>query len=46
MERDFVLLPLLDIDTELQLNGQSLKDLDIVKQSTLTVLDRTNWANI
>ena len=46
MERDFVLLPLLDIDTELQLNGQLLKDLDIVKQSTLTVLDRTNWANI
>src|SRR5690606_4245459 len=46
MERDFVLLPLLDIDTELQLNGQSLKDLDIVKQSTLTVLDRTNWSNI
>ena len=46
MERDFVLLPLLDLDTELQLNGQSLKDLDIVKQSTLTVLDRTNWANI
>ena len=46
MERDFVLLPLLDIDTELQLNGQSLKDLDIVKQSTLMVLDRTNWANI
>lgn len=46
MERDFVLLPLLDLDTELQLNGQSLKDLDIVKQSTLMVLDRTNWANI
>lgn len=46
MERDFVLLPLLDLDTELQLNGQSLKDLDIVKQSTLTVLDHTNWANI
>jgi len=46
MERDFVLLPLLDLDAELQLNGQPLKDLNIVKQSTLTVLDRTNWANI
>ncbi|MFV5490444.1 2-amino-4-hydroxy-6-hydroxymethyldihydropteridine diphosphokinase [Acinetobacter sp. ASP199] len=46
MERDFVLLPLLDLDTELQLNGQALKDLNIVKQSTLTILDRTNWANI
>ncbi|ATO18680.1 2-amino-4-hydroxy-6-hydroxymethyldihydropteridine diphosphokinase [Acinetobacter sp. LoGeW2-3] len=46
LERDFVLLPLLDLDAELQLNGQSLKNLDIVKQSTLTVLDRTNWANL
>ena len=46
LERDFVLVPLLDIDANLQLNGNTLKDLDIVKQSTLTVFDRTNWANI
>ncbi|KGT46956.1 2-amino-4-hydroxy-6-hydroxymethyldihydropteridine diphosphokinase [Acinetobacter sp. HR7] len=46
LERDFVLLPLLDLNADFQLNGQALKHLDIVKQSTLTVLDRTNWANL
>ena len=46
LERDFVLIPLLDIDAEIQVHATSLKDLDIVKQSTLTVLDDTNWANI
>lgn len=46
LERDFVLLPLLDLNAEMQLNGKTLKNLDIVKQSTLTVLDRTNWANL
>ena len=46
LERDFVLVPLLDIDDNLQLDGNTLKDLDIVKQSTLTVFDHTNWANI
>src|SRR5690606_1432744 len=45
LERDFVLIPLLDIDAEIQVHATSLKDLDIVKQSTLTVLDDTNWAN-
>lgn len=44
LERDFVLLPLLDLDADLQLNGQSLKDLEIVKQSNLTVLADANWA--
>src|SRR5690606_11026992 len=46
LERDYVLIPLLDIDSEIQVNGKFLKDLDIVKQSTLTVLDDSNWANI
>lgn len=46
LERDFVLLPLLDIDPDLTLGGQALKDLDIVQQSTLSILDSTNWANI
>lgn len=46
LERDFVLIPLLDIDPEMQVHGHRLKDLDIVKQSTLAVLDDSNWANI
>ena len=46
LERDFVLVPLLDIDADLKLDGQALKDLEIVKQSTLSILDSTNWANI
>lgn len=46
LERDFVLIPLLDIDPEIQVHGHRLKDRDIVKQSTLTVLDDSNWANI
>ena len=46
LERDFVLIPLLDIDPEIQVHGHRLKDLDIVKQSTLSVLDDSNWANI
>ena len=46
LERDFVLLPLLDIDPEIQVHGHRLKDLDIVTQSTLAVLDDSNWANI
>lgn len=46
LERDFVLIPLLDIEPELQVYGHRLKDLDIVKQSTLAVLDDSNWANI
>ncbi|MDM1322894.1 2-amino-4-hydroxy-6-hydroxymethyldihydropteridine diphosphokinase [Acinetobacter pseudolwoffii] len=46
LERDFVLIPLLDIDPEIQIKATSLKDLDIVKQSKLKVLDDGNWANI
>ncbi|MCX2638029.1 2-amino-4-hydroxy-6-hydroxymethyldihydropteridine diphosphokinase, partial [Klebsiella pneumoniae] len=46
LQRDFVLIPLLDIDPEIQVHGHKLKDLDIVKQSTLAVLDDSNWANI
>lgn len=46
LERDFVLIPLLDIDTEFSLNGQLIKDLDIVKQSTLSIFDDLNWAHI
>ena len=46
LERDFVLIPLLDIDPEIRVHGHRLKDLDIVTQSTLAVLDDSNWANI
>lgn len=46
MERDFVLIPLLDLDAALQLKGQLLKDLPILKHPSLDVLDAGNWAKI
>ncbi|WP_109440430.1 2-amino-4-hydroxy-6-hydroxymethyldihydropteridine diphosphokinase [Acinetobacter haemolyticus] len=44
MERDFVILPLLDLDAHLQLNGHSLKDLELVQQANLTVIADQSWA--
>ena len=46
LERDFVLIPLLDLDAELVLKGQLLKDLPILKDPALDVLDAGNWAKI
>ena len=46
MERDFVLMPLLDLEESLQIKGQLLKDLPILQHPSLTVLDEGNWANI
>lgn len=46
LERDFVVIPLLDLDPELCVKGQSLKNLELQQHSTLTVLADTNWANI
>ena len=46
LERDFVLVPLMDLDPELQVHGQFIKDLDVLKQSTLTVLADQSWVNI
>lgn len=46
LERDFVLLPLLDLNPYLQINGLSLQDTDVVKQSNLTVLADASWVNI
>lgn len=46
MERDFVLIPLLDLDPDLQIHSQKIKDLPILKQPSLSVLDAGNWANI
>ncbi len=46
LERDFVLLPLLDLDPHLHINGLSVQDTDVVKQSDLTVLADESWVNI
>ncbi|RKG33263.1 2-amino-4-hydroxy-6-hydroxymethyldihydropteridine diphosphokinase [Acinetobacter tianfuensis] len=46
MERDFVLIPLLDLDADLQLHGQQIKKLSILQQPSLSVLNAGNWANI
>ncbi|WP_122900248.1 2-amino-4-hydroxy-6-hydroxymethyldihydropteridine diphosphokinase [Acinetobacter sp. B51(2017)] len=43
LEREFVLLPLLDIDPFLQVQGQTLKDLSQVKNANLTVCAERNW---
>ena len=44
LARDFVLLPLLDLDAHLQLNGHALKDLELVQQASLTVIADQSWA--
>ena len=44
LERDFVVIPLLDLDAELQVNGQLLQNLELVTHSTLTVLADQAWA--
>ncbi|MDM1245834.1 2-amino-4-hydroxy-6-hydroxymethyldihydropteridine diphosphokinase [Acinetobacter sichuanensis] len=46
LERDFVVIPLLDLDSKLEVNGQSLQNLELVQHSTLTVLADTHWADI
>ncbi|MCU4326274.1 2-amino-4-hydroxy-6-hydroxymethyldihydropteridine diphosphokinase [Acinetobacter johnsonii] len=46
MERDFVLIPLLDLDPNLYIDGIALKQLPVVQQPTLSVLDAGNWAEI
>ena len=44
LERDFVVIPLLDLDENLQLNGQVLKQLPLLAYPTVMVLDDENWA--
>lgn len=46
LERDFVVIPLLDLDASLSVNGQLLQQLDLVQQSELTVLADEQWASI
>ena len=45
IERDFVVIPLLDLDAEMQLKGQVLKSLPFLEHPTVTVLDNENWAH-
>ena len=46
MERDFVLVPLLDLDASLQVNGQQIKDSEVLQHVTLSVLADESWVNI
>lgn len=46
LERDFVLIPLLDLDPQLQVDGRLLRDLDIIKNTDLVVLANSSWANV
>lgn len=46
LERDFVVIPLLDLNVSLSVNGQLLQQLDLIQQSELTVLADEQWASI
>ena len=46
MERDFVLIPLLDLDSTLEIDGQALNQLPILEQTTLTELADATWATL
>lgn len=45
-ERDFVVIPLLDLDVNIQIKAQRLKDLPVVQHPTVSVLDDETWSNI
>ena len=45
-ERDFVVIPLLDLDENIQIKAQRLKDLPVVQHPSLFVLDDETWSNI
>lgn len=45
-ERDFVVIPLLDLDANIEIKAQRLKDLSMVQHPTLVVLDDDSWSNI
>ncbi|HDG7212264.1 2-amino-4-hydroxy-6-hydroxymethyldihydropteridine diphosphokinase [Acinetobacter nosocomialis] len=44
MQRDFVVIPLLDLDADLHINDLPLKNLELLQQPTLTVLADESWA--
>ena len=43
LERDFVVIPLLDLDPTLIVKGQKLKDLTLIRDPSLTVIEDQNW---
>lgn len=45
IERDFVVIPLLDLNPTIQIDGQTLQDLDLIQHSTLTELADESWVN-
>ncbi|MGS0707252.1 2-amino-4-hydroxy-6-hydroxymethyldihydropteridine diphosphokinase [Acinetobacter sp. ANC 3781] len=45
-ERDFVVIPLLDLDVNIQIKAQRLKNLPVVQHPTVSVLDDETWSNI
>lgn len=44
LERDFVLVPLLDLTPDISINGQKVADLSVVKQSILQIYQSSAWA--
>ncbi|MFW6482784.1 2-amino-4-hydroxy-6-hydroxymethyldihydropteridine diphosphokinase [Acinetobacter baumannii] len=44
LQRDFVVIPLLDLDADLHIKDQPLKNLELIQQPTLTVLADESWA--
>lgn len=45
LERDFVMIPMLDLDASLTVNGQKIQDSPLLIQSTLIVLADDSWVN-
>ncbi|WP_312967946.1 2-amino-4-hydroxy-6-hydroxymethyldihydropteridine diphosphokinase [Acinetobacter gerneri] len=45
LERDFVVIPLLDLDPTIQIAGQSLTNLELTQHATLTALADESWIN-
>lgn len=46
LERDFVVIPLLDLDANLSVKGQLLKHSPLLEHPSLTVVDASNWAGL
>ena len=46
LERDFVVIPLLDIDADLHIKQQPLKELAFIQHTQLTLLADECWVNI
>ncbi|EOR09330.1 2-amino-4-hydroxy-6-hydroxymethyldihydropteridine diphosphokinase [Acinetobacter tandoii] len=46
LERDFVVIPLMDLNPNLQIQGHRLDHLDLFQHTTLTEVADQHWANI